>query len=156
MAVTFFLNGSAKVSDQHGRPIKGFVSKEGNPIYFDRCTHQQVVEGLAGEGIDVIAEMNKTGTPCKVCKGNRTANNKWCQACYHKDSGESTGLSSTLKCAGWPQLRYDMLKKIKELPPTPIEELRKIKDPDLRKDALKIRRELDESRDKELQSDNDE
>jgi hypothetical protein len=109
-AITFMLDGKVKVSDQHGRPIKGTV-KDNKPIYFDRCTHAQVVEALAAERIE------------------------W------------TGLV----CAGWPQLPYEQLKGMKELPPTPVEELRKIKDPALRKDALRIRREVDAAREKEFQ-----
>lgn len=115
-SITFFLDGTAKVSDQHGRPIKGVVGKDGSPVYFERCTHARVVEALAEERVD------------------------W----------------KTLTRAGWPQLRYDVLKELKDLPPTPIEELRKIKDNDLRKDALRIRREADEAREKESQSDGEE
>ena len=110
-AITFFLNGTCKVSDQHGRPIKGTV-KDGKPVYFDRCTHAQVVAALTEERID------------------------W----------------QTLVCAGWPQLPYTQLKSMKDIPPTPIEELRKIADPTLRKDALRIRREVDEMRAKEVQA----
>lgn len=155
-SITFFLNGTVKVSDQYGRPIKGAVPPDGNPVYFDRCNHAQLVDALAGEGIDVVAEMNKAGTPCKQCKGVKYVNNKWCQTCYHKESGESTGLCPSIKCSGWPQLPYDALKKLKELPPTPIEDLRKIKDADMRRDALKTRREADAVREKEMQSVDDE
>ena len=56
----------------------------------------------------------------------------------------------TLVCAGWPQLPYTVLKELSELPPTPLEELRKIRDPALRKDALRARREADEIRTKEM------
>ena len=56
----------------------------------------------------------------------------------------------TLSCAGWPQLPYADLKALPEVPPTPLEELRKIRDPALRKDALRARREADEIRTKEL------
>lgn len=108
-SITFFLDGKAKVCDQHGRPIRGVV-KDGQPVYFEKCTHAQVIAALADERID------------------------W----------------TTLACAGWPQLPYEQLKALKELPPTPLEELRKITDVDLRKDALRIRREVDEARAKEL------
>ena len=57
-----------------------------------------------------------------------------------------------LSCAGWPQLPYEDLAKLKELPPTPIEELAKIPDPKLRKDALRIKREVEEARVQELQT----
>ena len=81
------------------------------PVYFDRCTHTQVIAALAQERVD------------------------W----------------QSLVCAGWPQLPYAQLTALKELPPTPLDELRKIKDPALRKDALRIRREVDAARDKEMQ-----
>ena len=55
-------------------------------------------------------------------------------------------------CAGWPQLPYAELKKLPRLPDTPAEELRKIRDPQLRKDALKMRRELDEVLAKQLEA----
>lgn len=57
----------------------------------------------------------------------------------------------TLTWAGWPQLPYEELCNLKELPPTPVDELKNIRDPKLRKDALRARREYDEVRTKELQ-----
>lgn len=123
-SITFFLDGSAKVCDQHGRPIKGTVvdNKEvlfaqGPPKNDDMpntrahlASHAQVVAALTAERVDWRA----------------------------------------LVCAGWPQLSYADLKALAELPPTPLEELRKIRDPALRKDALRARREADEIRTKEL------
>ena len=109
--VTFMLDGTAKVCDQHGRPIRGTV-KDGKPVYFEKCTHAQVIAALADERVD------------------------W----------------QALSCAGWPQLPYAQLKAMKSLPPTPLEELRKIADPVLRKDAMRIRREVDEAREKEFQA----
>lgn len=114
-SITFFLDGTAKVSDQHGRPIPGVV-QDGKGVYFAKCTHLQIIGALALERID------------------------W----------------KTLVCAGWPQIPYAALKELKDLPPTPLEELRKIKDSVLRKDALRIRREVDEARAKELQITDDE
>ena len=123
-SITFFLDGTAKVSDQHGRPIKGTVvdNKEvrfaqGPPKNDDMpntrahlASHAQVVAALTAERVD------------------------W----------------RTLVCAGWPQLPYAELEKMPELPPTPLEELRKIRDPMLRRDALRARREADEIRTKEM------
>ena len=151
-AVTFFLNGTAKVSDQHGRPIKGVVNPETQvATLFDQCTHAQTVAALMGERVDVIGEMNAVGTPCNTCKGKRQVQGgKWCPACHHKASAESTGLRPCLIVSGWPQLPYKELQRLKTLPQTPIEELRKIKNAELRKDALRIRREHDEAREKEL------
>ena len=126
-SITFFLDNTAKVSDQHGRPIKGTVDPSTNrevrfasrpPAQDDPpgaraglATHAQVIAALVVERVD------------------------W----------------QKLACAGFPQLPYEELKKLPSLPPTPIEELRKIRDPQLRKDALKARREVDEARIKEEQ-----
>jgi hypothetical protein len=123
-SITFFLDNTAKVCDQHGRPIRGTVvgTKEvlfaaqppspDDPVGSRKhlATHAQVIAALAAERID------------------------W----------------QALVCAGWPQLPYAQLVKLPDLPPTPLEELRKIADPALRKDALKARREVDEVRAKEL------
>lgn len=125
-SITFFLDNTVKVSDQHGRPIKGTLvdNKEvrfaaGPPAQDDKpgarsalATHQQVISALATERVD------------------------W----------------QVLVSAGWPQLPYAELKKLPELPPTPLEELRKIRDPELRRDALRIRREVDEVKMRDLQS----
>jgi len=118
-AITFFLDGTCKVSDQHGRPIKGVV-KDNKPIYFDRCTHAQVVTALAEERVD------------------------W----------------KVLTCAGWPQLPYEQLKALRILPSWPFTEKHTgdkcqcirccIPDPVLRKDSLRIRREVDSAREKEM------
>ncbi len=123
--ITFFLNGTCKVSDQHGRPIKGTVSAEGKPLYFDQCTHAQVIAALAEERIE------------------------W----------------TTLTWAGWPQLPYDVLKKLPTLPLWPFASIHQptsavgaactcvqcsIKDVGLRKDALRLRREVEELRAKEM------
>lgn len=122
-SITFFLDNTAKVCDQHGRPIRGTVvdSREvrfattapGNndppSARAGLATHAQVIAALAAERVD------------------------W----------------RSLTCAGWPQLPYEQLRGLPELPPTPLEELRKIVDTDLRKDALRARREADEARAKE-------
>ena len=124
--ITFFLDNTAKVSDQYGRPIPG-VEVDGKRVRFalgppandesplvraGLATHAQVIAALAVERVD------------------------W----------------RTLTCAGFPQLPYAELKKMTDLPPTPIEELRKIKDSTLRKDALRARREVDEARASEMQA----
>ena len=127
-SITFFLDGTAKVCDQHGRPIKGTVidnrevrfamTAPTGEDYPDSRTglanHQQVIAALAAERID------------------------W----------------RTLVCAGWPQLPYDQLvaaygPSYARLPMTPLEELRKIKDSLLRRDAMRLRREVDDLRMKE-------
>jgi hypothetical protein len=129
--ITFFLDGTAKVSDQWGRPIKGVMTNSNKPVLFaqgppnnddppsarkEYANHKQVIEALLAERIDWMS----------------------------------------LTCAGFPQLSYEELKKLPALPPTPVKELRKIADPTLRRDALKARREADEARKRELHPDEDE
>lgn len=134
-SITFFLDGTAKVSDQHGRPIRGTVvdNKEvlfahGPPKADDPpgsrskyASHAQVLAALQAELVD------------------------W----------------RRLHCAGWPQLPYEQLKELPEslLPPVSsdprereayLNELRKIPDKDLRRDALRVRREANDARAKEL------
>lgn len=48
-----------------------------------------------------------------------------------------------LNSAGWPQIPYAELKSLSQLPITPIDELAKIKNKELRHDAMKIRKEVD-------------
>lgn len=125
-SITFFLDGTCKVSDQHGRPIKGTV-KDQKITYFDKCTHAQVIEALAGEGID------------------------W----------------TRLVWAGWPQLPYEDLKKLKNTPPWPFMPehipmtstgqtctcvMCSIRDPQLRRDALKLKAESEALIEREMQA----
>ena len=137
-SITFFLDGTALVGDQYGRPIRGSVVDDGkgnrkevrfamtpppvddrDPTQFARAveerakcaTHRQVIEALTYERVD------------------------W----------------RTLVSAGWPQLPYEMLKEMPRLPPTPIEELYKIKDTTMRRDAMRARIEADTARTLEAQ-----
>ena len=120
-SITFMMNGHAKVCDQHGRPIKGVVTKDGKPIFFDKCSHAQTIAALAEERVD------------------------W----------------QTLTCAGWPQLPYEELQKVKmeALPPLQdtdeerrsyLNQLGKIPDKELRRAAIKFRGEMDELRKQEI------
>ena len=122
-SITFFLDNTCRVSDQHGRPIKGTVIDNRIVMFAPHgptqddppgarakyATHTQVIEALVAERVD------------------------W----------------TRLDMAGWPQIPYEALKKLAVLPPTPLDELRKIPDTQLRRDALRIRREVDEFRAKE-------
>ncbi len=123
--ITFFLDNTAKVSDQFGRPIKGVLLSTNKPVLFapgppdiDKpddsrkayASHQEVIEALEHERID------------------------W----------------KKLTHAGFPQLPYEMLKLLPALPPTPIKELRKITNPELRRAALRARQDADEARQREL------
>ena len=121
-SITFFLDNTAKVCDQHGRPIRGTLVDNKEVRFADTApqadqsgdvvprplfaTHAQVVAALVAEHVD------------------------W----------------TTLANAGWPQLSYEDLKKLPTLPPPPLDELRKIRDPQLRRDAMRARQDVDEAR----------
>ena len=91
-SVTFFIDGSSKVSDHRGNAIPDLAG-----------SHSQTIAKLADAGFD------------------------W----------------QKLDSAGWPQLPYDELKALAFLPATPLDELAKIKNRELRIDAMRIRREVD-------------
>lgn len=91
-SITFFIDGTTRVSDHRGNPIPAYAG-----------SHQEVIAKLADVGID------------------------W----------------QKLTSAGWPQIPYDELKELHTVPPTPIEELAKIREKSLRADAIKMRREVD-------------
>ncbi len=126
VSITFFLDGSALVADQWGRPIRGAVGKDGKSYLFatspplankegvvrprpELASHAQVIASLAEERVD------------------------W----------------TKLTLAGWPQVPEEMLLHLKEFPPTAVEELVKIPDRKMRRAALKMRRKVDEERAKE-------
>lgn len=89
-AITFFIDGTARVCDHRGNPmITG--------------THEEVTTHLEESGVD------------------------W----------------QKLDWAGWPQLPYEKLKELITVPPTPIDELMRIKDKNLRADAIRLRKETD-------------
>lgn len=175
-SVTFFLDGSAMVADQYGNRIKGVLMPDGRPLLFaDRppdaskedasggpvvprpqfATHLQVVEALAAERIDWLSyEVRWLGKDSRW----HTRDNMTLQAAttYQtkllNEGNSAVSICRTVVSAGWPQLPYDKLKELPELPQTPLAELKKIRDPELRRDALRIRREADQVREKELQA----
>lgn len=106
------------MSDQHGRPIPG-VEVEGKKILF------------------ALGPPNNDDKP-----GARKMYATHAQTIAALDAERVDW--TKLACAGFPQLTYDELRALKNLPPTPIEELRKIQDSALRRDALRARREADE------------
>lgn len=170
-SITFFLDNTAVVCDQYGRQIRRAVSDAGVEVRFadappeankdgeviprpQFATHGQVIAALAAEGIDWLAYEVRWRT--------RDGSNKMRGRLSMIDAGKlqlrllgegnaPVVMDRTIASAGWPQIPYDELKKLPELPPTPLEELRKIRDSHLRKDAIRIRREVDEAREAELQ-----
>lgn len=169
-SITFFLDNTAMVCDQYGRCIRRALSPEGVELRFadtappasregdiqprpQFATHMQTLVALQAERVNWLAYdvkwVAKDGT--HQIRGGVTQEeaNRIRQRLINEGCGSVT-VDRTIACAGWPQLPYAELKKIPELPPTPEDELRKIRDPQLRKDALKMRRELDSVRVAEL------
>jgi hypothetical protein len=163
-SVTFYLDGTASVFDQYGRPIKGVVLPNGKECKFATtppkaddsdvvlrkqfATHAEVVEIMLSEKVDLIQEMNSVGTPCPRCKGTGKTGERHCAAC------QGTGKRQTIVCSGWPQLPYEQLKRIHNImwPFDRVHDSRSgqrcgcincsIPDAALRKDALRIRSEM--------------
>lgn len=127
--ITFFLDNTAGVYDQYGRPIRGTL-----------VDNKRVLFAMSPPGSnDKLGERKELATHAQVIAALTVERVDW----------------KTLTWGGWPQLPYDQLVpmiKSNTLPPTPVEELRKIKDPDLRKDALRARREADDLMIKEMQA----
>ncbi len=137
-AVTFFLDGSALVSDQFGRPIKG-AEVDGRQYYFATCAP-------AGDRDEVspyqrrTVEVNRKQVPL--------ATHAEVVACLEAERVDWIKLTH----AGTPQLPYEQLKRVPDLPPVEEAQLRRIPDAELRRAALRVRREVMESRAKEMQA----
>ncbi len=169
-SITFFLDNTAMVCDQHGRPVRTVITDDGRVLRFadtppdgskegdvtprpQFATHAQVIEALTAERIDWLSYVVRYRASDNTMKTRTGLTKDQAEQLCNKLAKEGIGQimsSRSITCAGWPQLAYDELKKLPELPPTPMEELRKIRDPLLRKDALRIRREVDEGRLKEM------
>ena len=135
-SITFFLDGSCMVCDQHGHAIRGALTPSGERVWFATTppSGDRYSEGpIDTRYIEVDKKKVPLATHAQVITALDDERIDW----------------RKLSCAGWPQLPYDQLKKLPELPPTPEDELRKIKDTQLRRDALRIRREVNEVRAKE-------
>ena len=133
-SITFFLDGTAMVCDQHGRPIRG-TTVEGKEVLFATSPPTIEFEGHKTVGY----AKRKLTTHAEIIAALAEERIDWRQ----------------LACAGWPQLPYDQLKEVygdefNGLPCTPLEELRKIGNAQLRKDALRARRERDDLQAKEM------
>lgn len=173
--VTFFLDGSALLRDQYGRVIRKSTRLEGGELLFADCappstrglgdfregpiqprtqfaTHKQVIECLKDEGIDWLSYEVRWLAPGnrRESRGNLTMERaQEVQRQVIKSGRTTVVLARTLTCAGWPQLTYEELVKLPELPPTPVEELLKIPNLTLRRDAVRARRERDEAKRKQ-------
>ncbi len=132
MGITFFLDGTAVVRDQYGRPVRGAMLADGTKLEF-ATTAPELPDGRPA------AQLKRLATHAQVIAAITEERIDW----------------QKLDLAGWPQLPYDQLKQVRELPPTPTEELGKIKHKQLRKDALRARREFDEVRMREMAAENE-
>lgn len=171
--ITFFLDGSAMVTDQYGRPIRGVLLESGGAVLFamqppeasrggtvvprpQYGSHQKVIQAMDNEKVNWLAYevrwASRTG-------GVKTQGNLTIEAAVKRqgqlaqDAGVgSVVVSRQIVCAGWPQLPYEELKEIPVgvLPYSPMDDLRSIPDVQLRKDALRMRREMEQIRLKEI------
>lgn len=164
-SITFFLDNSAMVCDQYGRHIRRSVNEKGDFLFADRppdinrdgeiipraqfATHLQVVESLKAEGVDwlsyevrYISIDNRRRARPKLTLDEAIK----LQVQIIQQGNREVIVCRTVEFAGWPQLPYEELKKLTQLPPTPEEELRRIRDPQLRRDALRIKHEFETAR----------
>ena len=172
-SITFYLDGSCSVCDQYGRHIRCAQLNSGEQIMFaDRppdspqdgvivprpqfASHAQTIAALYAERIDWLAwevRFRTTGGKDNVRGGLTMEAASKLQEQLLREGKTQVMVTQTIACAGWPQLPYEELKKLKVVPPTPAEELRKINDAVLRRDALRYRREVDEMRVRDRQED---
>lgn len=161
-SITFFLDNTAAVCDQYGRYVRAARMENGAEVLFaDKppdasqdgrvvgrphfATHKQVIETLKSEGVDWLAyEVRQLTSNGVKVKGRLTrAQAQEMQTKLIREGAKEVKMDRSVSCAGWPQLTYEELKKLPEVPMTPAEELRKIADPKLRKDAIRLRQEAD-------------
>lgn len=169
-SITFFLDNTCIVADQYGRVIKRAVGPDGQEVKFADCspeasregfvvprpqfaTHAQTIKALEAERIDWLSyEVRyRDRAGANKARGNLSLEEAGkAQARLIQDGCTHVIIERTIASAGWPQLPYDDLKRLPELPPTPLEELKKIRDVALRRDAMRIRREADEAMQAEM------
>lgn len=128
--ITFFLDGSAMVCDQHGYPIKGAVNN-GVEVYFavnPPAINRDAPIPYEPRYITVDKKRVKLGTHLQVIKALEEERIDWTKLTY----------------AGTPQLPYEELKKVPNLRMAEEDELRRIPDVALRKDALRLMNEREE------------
>lgn len=125
--ITFFLDNTALVSDQYGRPIKGSVI-DGKEVKFAMSPPP----GEIPDGADI--EVDPT-----VRQSEIDARKSYASHAKVVEALESERIEwMKLPMAGWPQLPYDKLKQLLRVPRTPLEELEKIRDSNMRRDALRM------------------
>lgn len=113
-SITFFTDGTALVADHRGNPIEKLGMLTLPMLPPTNDEDSHQKRAKFPRHAEVIAELASTGID-------------W----------------QKLVAAGWPQLEYDELKKIEELPKTPRDELVRIRNKALRTDALQMRDEAD-------------
>lgn len=138
-SITFFMDGTAMVCDQYGRPIKGSVV-DGREVWFASRPPQEDdpnpghIPVTKGGGRPRIV---KLATHAEVIAALSADRVDW----------------RTLTRAGWPQLPYEEMKKLDKLPPYPFNEIHNadhpacsclrcsVKDPAVRRDITRIKAE---------------
>lgn len=145
-SITFFLDGSVMVCDQHGRPIKGVVSESGEALYFATTPPPATTDNsMPYEKRFHVDNMDRNG---KHVQKYPLATHVQVVAALVLERIDWMKLNR----AGTPQLPYDELKKVPNLPLLSDEEVRRIPDRSLRSDLMKLRREQAEIRSKELEA----
>ena len=163
-SITCFLDNTCLVADQYGKRILGVVGDDNVQVKFadsppsanregdvtprrQFATHQQTFAALAAEGINWRAYCVrwKFSNNIRIKNGLTKVKAEELQEKLIKEGVTDVMVYREVAVAGWPQLSYDELMELDELPPTPESELRKIRDLKLRRDALRARKEYDEA-----------
>jgi hypothetical protein len=141
--VTWFIDNTALVADQYGRCIKGILTKDAHEILFAPSAPDATMP--SGAGIDLPK------SPFHAGRRPPPPEKRYATHLEVYDALIAEGVDiRKLSVCGWPQLPYDLLVELKDLlPPVPIEQLHTIKAPELRKDALRMRLEMDTRRDEQ-------
>lgn len=164
-SITFYTDGSCQVSDQYGRPIRYAsmpdgrthrladsppdASKDGEVVPRPQfASHAEVIDALAAHHIDwttYTVRYRQSGSNRVLDRLTKDKAEEFA-AKVAKSGATHISVGRSISCAGWPQLPYEELVKLPELPPTPAEELLKIRDPELRSAAFRaLGMQVDES-----------
>ena len=126
-SITWFLDNTAIVADQYGRPVRRIVNNDGTSIDLADCppngnqngvvdarpqfaTHKQVIEALNAEKINWLAyEVSyvEAGNNRRKRSGLSFEEAGKVQADLIHKGNRFVTIERTIACAGWPQLSYD-------------------------------------------------
>lgn len=139
-SITFFLDGSAMVCDQYGRPIKGAVT-DGKQLYFALGPPEADIDTSKPYQHRHREEMQGG----KRVKREVLATHAQVIAALEAERIDYAKLT----VAGVPQLPYEQLKALGCRITNDVDSIRRIPDPALRRDMLRVKEEAKKAEAKE-------